>query len=79
MTKDLLDSIENVNSVSEEFNRSCCLDLSIMGIQYGVAQIKNNKSPGCDGLTSEFDKIFSEEIAHFLLETFNLIWLQGQY
>ena len=39
-SKDLLDSIENVNSVSEEFNRSCCQDLSIMDIQYGVAQLK---------------------------------------
>ena len=77
-SKDLLDSIENVNSISEELNQSCCQDLSIMDIQYGVAQLKKNKSPGCDGLTSEFYKTFFEEIAPFLLETFKEAIKKGE-
>ncbi len=33
--------------------------------------LKNNKSPGTDGLTAEFYKCFAEELTPFLLEMFS--------
>lgn len=57
-------------TVSEEFNQTCCQDLSIMDIQNGIAPLKKKKNyPGHVGLPSEFSKT-SEETAPFLRETF---------
>lgn len=36
--------------------------------QTAICQLKNNKSPGADGLVAEFYKSFSDEPAPFLLQ-----------
>jgi hypothetical protein len=40
--------------------------------------MKNNKSPGSDGLTTEFFKIFWNDIKIFYLDSINLSYETGQ-
>ena len=40
--------------------------------------MKNNKSPGSDGLTTEFFKIFWNDIKVFYLDSINLSYETGQ-
>ena len=43
-----------------------------------IKELKTNKSPGNDGLTSEFYKIFLWEINNIVLESYNYAYQQGQ-
>ena len=43
-----------------------------------VQQLKNNKSPGIDGLPAEFYKIFWNDIKHILFESFNFSIYSGK-
>jgi len=45
-------------------------NLSIEEVRFGISKLKDNKSPGNDGLVSEFFKEF-QELSQFLLCVFN--------
>lgn len=59
--------IKSINPYQKEY----CDDIIILEVVVdSIDSLKNNKSPGVDGLTSEFYKTFSEHLAPFLLEVF---------
>lgn len=60
----------SVKIISEVDREHCDMPLSLEEVQQAVNQLKNNKSPGCDGLSSEFYKSFIAELSPFLLKVF---------
>lgn len=62
--------INSPNCVDAEYNKICCQDITLEEIIWGITQLKNNKSPGCDSLTSEMYKYFSESLGKSLLAVF---------
>ena len=48
----------------------CDGSITLHEIQSCISKLKDNKSPGNDGLTGEFFKVFQEDISEFLLEVF---------
>lgn len=50
---------------------ACDFPLSLTEVKNCVNGLKDNNSPGTDGLSSEFYKLFSLELAPFLLQVFN--------
>uniref|UniRef100_A0A669EC77 Reverse transcriptase domain-containing protein n=1 Tax=Oreochromis niloticus TaxID=8128 RepID=A0A669EC77_ORENI len=65
----LLESL-NVKSISQEDSILCDQPISLEEVKNAIGLLKNNKSPGTDGLTAELYKTFSEELSPFLLEVF---------
>lgn len=63
-------SLKEVKSISKDDQLACDKTMTINEVIEGIEGLKNNKSPGTDGLTAEFYKSFSEELAPFLLEMF---------
>ena len=53
-----------------------CIEIEEM--KNTVQQLKNNKSPGIDGLPAEFYKIFWNDIKHILFESFNFSIYSGK-
>lgn len=45
--------------------------ITVEEIKNAANGLKNNKAPGTDGLTSDFYKLFIEELAPFLLEVYS--------
>lgn len=63
-------SLKNVRTLSNADKSTCDRDISIDEIIESIEALKNNKSPGTDGLTAELYKNFAIELAPFLLETY---------
>lgn len=59
-----------IRSIDEKEKEFCDKPIVLSELTDAVNQLKNSKSPGSDGLTSEFYKQFSEDLATFLLEVF---------
>lgn len=59
-----------VKTISKADKESCDKPISPLEIQQSINQLKNNKSPGSDGLTAEFYKSFIDELTPFLLKVF---------
>ena len=52
-------------------DKDCCdTPLTMAEVTYLIVLLKNNKSPGTDGLIGECYKVFSDELAPFLLQVF---------
>lgn len=66
----LFNSLGEVRTIGEVNKKICDTPISITEIKDAIKKLKLNKSPGVDGLSSEFYKLFSEEIAPFLLNVF---------
>uniref|UniRef100_A0A3B3I0R1 Reverse transcriptase domain-containing protein n=1 Tax=Oryzias latipes TaxID=8090 RepID=A0A3B3I0R1_ORYLA len=65
-----LNTVNNITPVSEA-DRVCCDDvISLNEVTDAIKYLKINKSPGKDGLTAEFYKQFSDNLAPFLLKVF---------
>lgn len=62
-----LQNIQQLNMVDKDF---CDAPITTNEIVEAINSLKNGKSPGTDGLTSEFYKLFSKKITPFLLEVF---------
>lgn len=54
-----------VKIINEADKESCDKPISPLEVQQSINQLKNNKSPGSDGLTAEFYKSFIEELTPF--------------
>lgn len=67
-TSNFLDAVNNVTQIESNHKEFCddpiCLEEVLNAIEY----LKNNRSPGVDGLTAEFFKTFAEQLAPFILE-----------
>lgn len=68
-TSAFLDSL-TVKTFNEDQRLSCDHVITIEEVEDAIKSLKNNKSPGIDGLVSEFYKMFSAELAPFLFEVF---------
>ena len=68
---------ENIPKLSEQESNSC---ESLIGDQEcikALKEMKNNKSPGSDGITTEFYKIFWPDIKYFYLNSINASYHSG--
>lgn len=61
-----LDSIGCIKTISETDKMCCDDDVTCKEVQSAIKSLKNNKSPGCDGLTAELYKLFANELSPFL-------------
>lgn len=59
-----------IKKITEDEMLNCDSSITIGEVKDIINTLKNNKSPGIDGLISEFYKLFSIEIAPFLYEVF---------
>lgn len=64
------ESINQNKVISLEDKEACEGDLSLSEILQAIKSLKNNKSPGSDGLTAELYKMFDKELSPFLLKVF---------
>ena len=49
-------------------------EIQMHELKTAVKSLKRNKSPGCDGLTSEYYVMFFDRIKHYLLEAINALY-----
>ena len=68
---ELLNKMPTNKKISNEHFRLCEADISLDEIINAINSQENNKSPGNDGITAEFYKQFSNELAPILLEVYN--------
>lgn len=59
-----------VKTITGEEMEMCDNPVSLGEVKDAINLLKNNKSPGTDGLVSEFYKSFAEELAPFLFNVF---------
>uniref|UniRef100_W5NLN7 Reverse transcriptase domain-containing protein n=1 Tax=Lepisosteus oculatus TaxID=7918 RepID=W5NLN7_LEPOC len=68
---DFLNSLkEDFKTIDEGFKAICDKEISISEIKKVIDKLKVNKSPGNDGLTTEFYKTFRDDLAELLLLVF---------
>lgn len=65
-----LESVKNCKTISRDDSNLCDSEITLLEVNNSIIELKNNKSPGTDGLTAEFYKQFSEELSPFLLKVF---------
>ncbi len=64
-------------TVSNDFNLICSKNISLDEVKEAINNLKNNKSPGSDGLTSELYKTFRDHLSKFLLAVYEEIFANG--
>jgi exonuclease III len=67
----------DIPKLNEDAKEQCEDDIALEDLQLAVKSMKNGKSPGNDGLTAEFYKIFWSEVKHLLLASFNWSFNNG--
>jgi len=60
-------TLGGAKTIGEADKKMCDSDVTITDIENAIKKLKVNKSPGVDGLTSEFYRLFHTEISPFLL------------
>ena len=60
-----------IKRLSDEEKQSCEGMITIYECENALREMKNNKSPGSDGLTVEFNKLFWNDLKMYLVESFN--------
>ena len=68
---ELLNKIPINKKISNKHFKLCETALSIVEVLNAINSQKNNKPPGNDGITAEFYKHFSNEVAPILLDVYN--------
>ena len=53
-------------------------DLKENEVLFALKNMKNNKSPGSDGYTSEFFKFFWQDLKHFIIRSLNEGYRNGE-
>lgn len=66
-----------VPQLSEEQQNTCEGPLTATEMLYALKQMKNGSSPGSDGITIEFVKVFWTRISKFILDSFSLAFETG--
>ena len=83
----LLDSEEHLDifvdnndipKLNEDEVKSCEGKVSIEELGRGLKQLNNGSSPGMDGLSTEFYKVFWNKIGKFLVSSFNSSFEKGE-
>ena len=68
----------NIPKLSEEQKLELEGHITINEALNSLKNMKNNKSPGSDGFTSEFFKFFWNDIGHFLVNSINFGFAKGE-
>ena len=65
-----LNKVQNINKIKDEDFISMNREITEAELLTIVKSLPNNKTPGEDGLPSEFYKIFWQDIKYYLLERY---------
>ena len=71
---DIIHSSKKLNDADKE---TCEIQITVNEIGLNLKNLPNNKSPGSDGLSAEFYKIFWNEIKHFLYDSYTYSFKSG--
>ena len=66
-----LNELKNLQTLTYDNQKSCEGLITKLECQKAIKLMKNNKSPGSDGLTIEFYKTFWSDISDILIDSFN--------
>lgn len=69
-TRDFFKLIGNVKTINADEKSFCDGPILIQEIVDSIANLKNNKSPGNDGITAEFYKMFVKQVSLFLYKVY---------
>ena len=67
----LLNNLKLKQTLTDECKDSIEGEITLNDILIAIKSLANEKSPGCDGLTAEFYKTFSNVIGNDLVEVIN--------
>ncbi len=67
---DFFQPLSNIKQLSISDQHFCDASITLKEIEEAIISLKANKSPGTDGLSSEFYKLFSHVIAPFLFKVY---------
>ena len=67
----------DITKLKDEHKLLCEGLLTEVECTNALKQMQNNKSPGSDGLTTEFYKIFWTDIKHYLIPSLNYSYIHG--
>ena len=73
-----LNELNSLGSLNEDQKKLCEGDVTLDECYEALKNFKDNKSPGCDGLTGEFYKKYWEYIGPKLVDTLNYCRTQGK-
>ena len=68
----------NIKSLTEEQKLDCDKPISEQELLKSIKALKNGKTPGSDGLTTDFYKFFWSDIKYYLLESYTYALHTGQ-
>ena len=66
-----------IPTISEEERNNCEESITENELYLSLKEMKNNSSPGSDGIPTEFYKFFWAKLKHFLKESFSFGFAQG--
>ena len=69
---------DSINKISDEDKGKCEGNLTEYECGLSLKNMKNNISPGSDGITTEFYKIFWNDIKTYLIQSFNFSLQNGE-
>ena len=72
-----LNKVQNINKVNDEDFISMNREITEAELLTIVKSLPNNKTPGEDGLPSEFYKVFWQDIKYYLLESYKYSYQMG--
>ena len=72
-----LNKVQNINKVNDEDFISMNREITEAELLTIVKSLPNNKTPGEDGLPSEFYKVFWQAIKYYLLESYKYSYQMG--
>jgi len=68
----------DTNKIDDDFKITCDREINLKEVQDSICSLKENKSPGNDGISCEFYKQFAKELAPFLKNMFEESILRGE-
>lgn len=67
-----LDTLE-LPTITDEQNKTLIAEITANEVKGAITKLKSNKSPGPDGFTGEWYKVFQKELIPILVRTFNWV------
>ena len=70
--------LQHLPFLSEKYQLICKDKVSVLECEQALTGMKNNKSPGYDGLTVEFYKTFWQDLSDLMINSFNESFHDGK-